>query len=248
MPASRNRGFSLLEVIIALSVLMFVSLGLLRMLSSSSKSARSTERLVDLKFLARTFSENVDCQQTLGTVPIGDPSFTPLRCGDRAFKMGNVRLRRKDGKAFPKNMGGFDIQAGCENGVLAVEARKREPMLNETRWVDVFGGTSEMCRHFFTAGSVCPAGQRLVGQAGPVPVCGVGPDGPQCFIGAGSGPSGGGLGIAPSSPLGPAPQCGPPNCSGAGDGMSCSPGCCPSGYAYSGAVRNANGEILCCRN
>lgn len=47
-----------------------------------------------------------------------------------------------------------------------------DPMIQKYEWVDVFGGTGELCRHYFTSGSVCPSGQRIVGNAGAVPVCG----------------------------------------------------------------------------
>lgn len=168
---ARNGGFSLIEIMITLTVLTVISLGLVRLLSSSTQSARSTERLVDLKFLARNFSENVECHTTLGTAPIGSAGFTPLSCTSYST-MGSVTLRRKDGSAFPSKIGGFDIRAGCRDGALRIEAMKPDPMLKQKIFVDVFGGTGELCRHYFAAGNVCPPGQTLIGSAGGVPVCG----------------------------------------------------------------------------
>jgi prepilin-type N-terminal cleavage/methylation domain-containing protein len=118
----RASGFSLVEVIVAIAVLGFISTGLVKMLASSSKSARSTERLVDLKFLARTFSENVECHRTLKSDPVGTAGFSPLSCND--FPMGSVTLRRKDNSKFQVNagdkLGGFEIQAGCRNRRLHI--------------------------------------------------------------------------------------------------------------------------------
>ncbi len=171
----RQHGFSIIEIMIGMAVLTFLSLGLMRMLSASSKSARSTERLVDIKFLAKTFSENVDCHETLKPKdPIGSPAFKALSC--KNLPMGSVTLRRKDNSPFldkpDGKMGGFEIQAGCRDERLHIQALKLDPMIQKKEWVDVFGGTGELCRHYFSTGKVCQKGQRVLGSAGAVPVCG----------------------------------------------------------------------------
>jgi hypothetical protein len=89
--------------------------------------------------------------------------------------MGSVTLRRKDNSKFLDSsgdrIGGFEVRAGCRSRRLHIEARKLDPMIQKLEWVDVFGGAGELCRHYFTTGSVCPGGQRVIGNAGAVPVC-----------------------------------------------------------------------------
>lgn len=163
-------GFSLIEIMIALGLLTFLGLALSRMLGDASRSAQSINRIVDMKTLSKTLSENVDCQKTLGTVAFGQAGFTPLQCS--VYSLGSLTLRRKDASAFPNSMGNFEIRAGCVDNSLRIEARKKDPMLQQNVWTDVFSGTSELCRHYFTPGPVCPPGEGIVGNAGAIPVCG----------------------------------------------------------------------------
>lgn len=129
-------------------------------------------KLVDLRFLAQNFSDNVECSKTLNSPAVGSPAFTALSCAK--FPMGSVTPRRKDGSVFWSStaaIDGLEIQARCHKEHLYIQARKRAPVLNKVEWVAVIGETNGMCRHYFTAGPVCPSGQRFVGYAGAVPVC-----------------------------------------------------------------------------
>ena len=58
------------------------------------------------------------------------------------------------------------------DNALRIEARKKDQMLQKTFWADVSGGTSELCSHYFTPGSICPPGEGVMGHAGALPVCG----------------------------------------------------------------------------
>ena len=163
-------GFSLISVLIAVGMFAILATFVSKFLFNSQKAALSTERRVDLKMLARSFSENVDCGLTLSSPSFTDPAFVPIVCGSRPI--GTVTLRRKDNRAYPNSMGGFDIRAGCTDNRLAIEVRKRGTLKNVSEFVDAFSGTGDLCHHYFTANPICPPGQGVIGQAGPVPVCG----------------------------------------------------------------------------
>ena len=168
MKHNSQSGFSLVSVLVAAGLIGLVAAAMSKLFTNSMKATQSTERRMDIKVLAKNFLENVDCGQTLNSPSFTDDTFQPIVCGSRR----NVRLRRKDGSLFPREMGGFEIRAGCRNDSVRVFAKKKDALHNRDEFVDVFGGTSGLCYHYFAALSVCPPGEGVIGQAGAIPVCG----------------------------------------------------------------------------
>jgi hypothetical protein len=181
-----TRGFGLVEALIAASVTLVVAVGISGLMKDSSKSTSSASKLDDLSTLRMSLLENLNCQRTLGVAIPGAAG-----CG------GPYTLRRGNNSIIPSQYGSpatWEIRSRCIANELIVEAHQ-VGVVTATRelsavtrlrrdWFDLFDGTSDFCRPYFSGSPACPAPQTLVGMAGPVAVCGPGawPVGSYCIV------------------------------------------------------------------
>lgn len=167
MSSAHQRGFSLVQVMIAAGLMAIVSAAFLTNISNVFKATKSASRIQDLDMLKMAIQDNISCSTTLR---VNSATPLPIPCA------GPYLLRDAKGRPLTDargNVGEWRVRAICEAGELKVYVRatKKDPLLKKIPPArDLFNGVSELCRSYFS-GTPCPAGEFHIGYAGGVPVC-----------------------------------------------------------------------------
>lgn len=172
-----QQGFSLAGVLVATAVGSIVMAGFVRLTSMNAKVTGSIAQNGDLNVLKSSLAASLNCEKTLNTVL---PATAPC---SGSF----LTLRRGDGSVLPSSYGSpvaWEVRARCVNNEVIVQAKHASSTgttglssksLVRNGWFDMFNGTSDFCRPYFTGSAgTCPPPQKIIGMAGPVPVCSTG--------------------------------------------------------------------------
>lgn len=166
-------AFSLIEVMIAVLIATFVGAAAVKMVSNNMRATASTSRLADLNMVRDNIRTSLDCRATVLGWPIPANPTIPASCSSSSYV-----LRRNDGSVIPNTQGIWQLRGVCDSNELMIFVQSTAPdpltgiRYGVDRPIDLYSGTSDLCRPMFSSAPVCPAGTSQTGWAGSVPVCG----------------------------------------------------------------------------
>lgn len=178
---SSKYGFSLIEILVTLSLMAIAGTALMNMNVTAMKANKSSELRVEFADLKRTITNRISCDNTLGTM-------RPVACN------GSRRLIDKSGKDIVQNgkIGTWDIEATCEvignpasNGLSIYATKKnpdgtfkKDPLLNlnldrSHPKSSLFDPNTRLCSGSFAtpASSGCPYGIKSVNFEDQTMIC-----------------------------------------------------------------------------
>lgn len=177
---SFRAGFSLVEVMVATSILGILCFAVVKMSDSAFKAASISNSRQDLASLKMIVRDQVSCPLTLG-LPSNYDFSVPVPCGG-PYKLKKVSPSNAAGvligvsvDAERTQLGDYKIRATCVSNQLQimVESTRKDPVTKKIPPPkDLFAGAggNGLCSQYFT-GATCPAGKVVTGVANGMPVC-----------------------------------------------------------------------------